>query len=112
MRSRRPEDHPRWKDGITINARGYRLVRAHWHPRAGKDGYVPEHVLVWEKYNGMPVPEGCIVHHLNGVKDDNRPKNLVCFPRHNHSPQTLLDLCRKRIRELEAIIAQQALPLE
>ena len=33
------------------------------------------HRVVWEHFYG-PIPEGCIVNHINGIKDDNRPENL------------------------------------
>ncbi len=37
---------------------------------------VLEHRWIWEQEHG-PIPEGGLIHHKNGVKDDNRPGNLV-----------------------------------
>lgn len=34
------------------------------------------HRLVWRKFNG-PIPEGMIINHKNGLKDDNYPNNLA-----------------------------------
>lgn len=63
-----------WNGGKYRND-GYVLVRAPWHPRAVK-GYVPEHIMVMERVLGRPVTDPEIVHHLNGIRDDNRPENL------------------------------------
>lgn len=41
------------------------------------------HVYVWEHYNG-PVPEGYHVHHIDGDKSHNYPKNLELLERSEH----------------------------
>jgi hypothetical protein len=37
---------------------------------------VREHIVVMEQKIGRALVKGEEVHHLNGVKDDNRPENL------------------------------------
>ena len=76
------EIHPRWKGGKGKDSQGYIYVRIGKgnHPRANVKGEVPEHILVVEKVLGYLLPKGVIIHHVNGVKDDNRTKNLVVCP--------------------------------
>lgn len=93
-------DHPRFNGyRATKNTGGYILEYKPEHSRAGKNGYVGQHILSWEKANSKPLPKGCIVYHLNGIKDDNRPENLVSLSTRAHS--IVLAEKAKRIRLLE-----------
>jgi hypothetical protein len=64
---------------------GYVLVRQPGHPRAGGNGYVKRSILVWEEAHGRPVPEGVATHHVNGIRDDDRPENLLVLTPSEHS---------------------------
>lgn len=72
--------------GYRTYQRGYRKIRApEGHPGADKDGYVLEHRLVMERLLGRFLTRAEVVHHKNGVRDDNRPENLeLCESRKKH----------------------------
>lgn len=74
--SRKGAHSNNWNGGVRITSNGYRQILYPRHPRADKSGYVMEHVVIWEKESGFPVPSGCCIHHLNGNKADNRIENL------------------------------------
>ena len=76
----RGEGHGQWKGGRVANG-GYVMVRASeeraiaWAMRR-VNGYVFEHRLVMAEYLGRPLAEFEQVHHINGVRTDNRIENL------------------------------------
>lgn len=99
------KEHPDWKGGRRLS-NGYVFIYNPDHPRASKrKKVVAEHILVWEQTHGKLLPDGWIVHHLNGIKNDNRPVNLVGLPGKKHS--LVLQAKAKRIQELEALLRQQ-----
>ena len=66
------------------NQNGYRMKYMPKHERADMNGYVFEHIVVWENANGRKIPDGFVVHHINGKKDDNDPNNLKLLSRAEH----------------------------
>lgn len=47
--------------------------------------YCYEHHLVWERETGLPVPEGCIIHHKDHDKHNNVIENLQLMPTGDHA---------------------------
>lgn len=73
-----------WKGGRIAHG-GYVRVRCEGHPRASPHGhYVLEHILVVEKHFGRYLEKQEVVHHLNGIKNDNRIENLAVLTPAEH----------------------------
>ena len=79
------ERSPTWKGGVSMTKKGYRQILDKGNSRAGKKGYVMEHIAVWEHETGTRIPDNCCVHHLNGDKTDNRIENLCLMTRSAHT---------------------------
>lgn len=69
------EGHPRWKGGRRKVGQYYQVLRPN-HPQANTRGYVYEHRIVMEQVIGRYLDPTEVVHHINGIKMDNRPENL------------------------------------
>ncbi len=69
-----------------------------------------EHRLVWEHHNGL-VPNDMEIHHINGVRDDNRIENLALV---SHADNVRKYIGKgwtwhKRIKKYQAQRAQKSL---
>jgi len=91
---------------------GYIMVRCLGHPRSRHHGFVLEHILVWERNHLSQLPKGWVVHHVNGVRNDNRPENLIAMPQKRHQAG-LIKALRDKVRNLETEIEKlkEQLPL-
>jgi len=63
---------------------GYMAVYYPTHPDASRQGLILEHRLVAEQKYGRRILPDEHVHHLNGVRDDNRPENLEVIAAGEH----------------------------
>ena len=79
---KRPEfsgkNHPNWKDGKWRN-KGYVYILKQNHPFCNINGYILEHRFVIEQQIGRYLLTSEKCHHINSIKDDNRPQNLMAF---------------------------------
>lgn len=88
------ENHPNWRGGRLLCKNGYVKVYCPDHPHARGRGYVWEHRLVMEQSLGRHLDPGEVVHHTNGVTDDNRLENLQLFASNGeHLAETLAGCC-------------------
>lgn len=94
-----------WRGGKKIDSSGYIQIYlapdAPFFPMAYSNGYVLEHRLVVAERLGRCLTPDELVHHLNGIRDDNRNENLVLVNRTNHPNKTFVGQLQQRIRELE-----------
>ena len=82
----RGDKHPCWKGGRTKNNQGYFFLYAEGHPHAQPTtGRVAEHRLVMEKKIGRYLTPDEEVHHINGIRDDNRIENLQLMDGGEHA---------------------------
>jgi len=106
----------RWHNGrrVRVNDDGYILIYQPDHPSVYADGWMLEHRYVAEQMIGRPLETMEHVHHINSVRDDNRPENLAVLSPSEHRVITNLDYHAKlkaQLAELEAY-KQRYGPLE
>jgi ribosomal protein L31 len=82
----RGEKHPNYKGRIKYGGRNneYIAIFMPSHPFCDSKGYVYEHRLKMELKINRYLKKSEIVHHLNGVKTDNRIENLEIMYKKEH----------------------------
>lgn len=78
------ENNNNWKGGKTYHSRGYILLCKPDHPKASKTGYVYEHRYVYEQYYKCCLLDCVDIHHINGIRNDNRIENLEPMSKSKH----------------------------
>lgn len=91
---RKGDKNPNWNGGkIMLSDYVYILSRS--HPFKNSGNYVAEHRLVMEKMLGRYLEATEEVHHINGIKKDNRKENLTIVNKNNHYGRIKCPHCNK-----------------
>lgn len=77
--------NPNWNEGRSLHSSGYIEIYSPDHPNPHREKYVYEHRLIMEKEIGRYLNSEEHVHHINGVKHDNRIKNLQLTNNKEHA---------------------------
>lgn len=64
---------------------GYVQIYKPNHHLSNNGGYASEHRLVAEETLGRPLKKSEVVHHINRIRDDNRPENLQVLTKREHN---------------------------
>lgn len=84
---------------------GYRVIckkEFRGMPHADKKGRIAEHTYVMMQHLGRPLKKGENVHHINGIRHDNRIENLELWHRSQPPGQRLdqkLEWCKSLLEE-------------
>jgi len=105
LKTQKGSNNNNWKGGQS-KQRGYIVLTAkHDHPNSNNQGQILEHIYVMSEYLDRPLEKGEMVHHKNGIRNDNRIENLELCTKDNHPPgqrvSDMLKFCKEYIKKYE-----------
>jgi endogenous inhibitor of DNA gyrase (YacG/DUF329 family) len=89
------ENNHQWKNGKQKTANGYIKVRTGKTDKGTIKYGAMEHRIIMEKHLGRKLSRNELVHHKNGIKDDNRIENLEIVLRKIHMGKITCPFCQK-----------------
>ena len=112
---KRGASNSNWKGGRVGNGDGYIAIwvddKSPYFSMSTLNGYVLEHRFIMAQHLNRCLFKSEQVHHINGIKDDNRIENLELISRTDHTLRSkLCGRCelRKEIRMLRWQIKEQS----
>ena len=90
-KAKRGKRSTNWKGGRITDKWGYIQIWMPEHPNSKGGGYIHEHRLVMSEKIGRPLVKGENVHHIDGARDNNEPKNLELWTTSQPSGQRVED---------------------
>lgn len=97
------QGNPNWQGRGSHDGRGYIRIflrpNDFFYPMATKQGYVTGHRLIMARHLGRCLHPWELVHHKNGIKDDNRMANLKMTSYEMHHAITELEKVIEKLME-------------
>ena len=93
IKARKGKPSPNSKGGRIRDRLGYIQIWKPEHINARIGGYIHEHRLVMSEYLQRPLETWEHIHHINGIKDDNRIENLQIMTKKVHKGEVVCPHC-------------------
>ena len=87
QRTRTPWSLDNFEDGYIDNKGRFRVWLSE-HPRAYPSGYILRSIVAYEAYNGVTVPKGMNIHHIDENRTNDSKENLVMMTHAQHTRMT------------------------